>query len=81
MIKNPFWRRFCRNKGAVIGLMVLLLVALLALAGPWLTANDPWSMVEQPFLAPFAMPGFAMGTDTLGRDILAGASMALGFRC
>jgi peptide/nickel transport system permease protein len=72
MMQTPFWRRFCRNKGAVIGLLVLLLVALLALVGPWLAANDPWSMVEQPFLAPMTMPGLAMGTDTLGRDILAG---------
>jgi peptide/nickel transport system permease protein len=72
MTKNPFWRRYRRNKGAVIGLMVLLLVALLALVGPSLATNDPWSMVEQPFAAPFTVPGFAMGTDTLGRDILAG---------
>ena len=72
MTKNPFWRRYRRNKGAVIGLMVLLLVALMAAFGPLLATNDPWSMVEQPFVAPFTVPGFAMGTDTLGRDILAG---------
>lgn len=72
MMNPAFWRRFRRNKGAVAGLAVLLLVALLALVGPMLTPNDPWSMVEQPFLAPFSGEGVALGTDTLGRDILAG---------
>ncbi len=69
---NPFWRRFGRNKGAVVGLAVLLLVVLVALFGPWLASNDPWGMVQQPFLRPWTEPGFALGTDTLGRDILSG---------
>ncbi len=69
---NPFWRRFGRNKGAVIGLAVLVLVVLVALFGPWLASNDPWGMVQQPFLRPWTEPGFALGTDTLGRDILSG---------
>ncbi|HEY9064011.1 MAG TPA: ABC transporter permease [Burkholderiaceae bacterium] len=69
---KAFWLRFRRNKGAVAGLVVLALVALVALAGPWLAPNDPWGMVQQPFLRPWTEPGFAMGTDTLGRDILSG---------
>jgi len=71
-MKSPFWRRFGRNKGAVIGLAVLALVVLIALFGPWLASNDPWGMVQQPFLRPWTEPGFALGTDTLGRDILSG---------
>ena len=72
LLQSPFWRRFCRNKGAVLGMAVLLLVAVVALIGPWVATNDPWNMVEQPFLRPWAEPGFALGTDTLGRDILSG---------
>jgi len=71
-MNSPFWRRFGRNKGAVIGLAVLVLVVLIALFGPWLASNDPWGMVQQPFLRPWTEPGFALGTDTLGRDILSG---------
>ena len=29
--KNSFWRRFRRNRGALFGLIVLMLVALLTL--------------------------------------------------
>ncbi|QEI05132.1 ABC transporter permease [Pigmentiphaga aceris] len=71
-IKNGFWRRFCRNKGAVIGLAVLVIATLVALIGPWLAPNDPWDMVERPFLSPMGGPGMLLGTDTLGRDILSG---------
>ncbi|MDD2178383.1 ABC transporter permease [Acidovorax sp. D2M1] len=72
---NSFWRRYRRNRGAVFGLVVLLLVALLVAFGPLLAAHDPWDMVEQPFLQPGQITGFALGTDTLGRDILSGIVM------
>jgi len=72
MMQSDFWRRFRRNKGAVAGMVVLLLVAAVALLGPWLATNDPWAMVEQPFVRPWTEPGFLLGTDTLGRDILSG---------
>lgn len=70
--KNSFWRRFRRNRGALFGLVVLMLVALVVAFGPLLAAHDPWDMVEQPFLQPWQQNGFALGTDTLGRDILSG---------
>jgi peptide/nickel transport system permease protein len=71
-MNSPFWRRFRRNKGAVAGMVVLLIVTAVALLGPWLATNDPWAMVDQPFVRPGAQPGFLLGTDTLGRDILSG---------
>lgn len=70
--KNSFWRRFRRNRGALFGLIVLMLVALVVAFGPLLAAHDPWDMVEQPFLQPGQHNGFALGTDTMGRDILSG---------
>jgi len=71
-MRQTFIQRFCRNRGAVVGLVVLLGVVAIALAGPLLTQHDPFAMVELPFLRPGEQAGFWMGTDTLGRDILAG---------
>lgn len=88
-MKNPhsasFRQRFCRNKGAVLGLVVMLLVVAMALVGPLFDGNSPWDMVQQPFLHPLQETGFALGTDTMGRDILAGVihgarvSLLIGF--
>ena len=75
---RDFWKRFARNKGAVIGLVILLAVVILALVAPFLYPESPWRMVQRPFLEPMAMEGFWFGTDTLGRDI--GAGLAHGAR-
>ena len=39
---SGFWRRFRRNRGAVFGLLVLALVLVAVVFGPWLAGNDPW---------------------------------------
>lgn len=72
LLQTEFARRFRRNRGAVVGLVVLLAVAAVGLLAPWVVANDPWAMVGQPFLAPFAEPGLPLGSDALGRDVAAG---------
>ncbi len=71
-MKSSFWRRFRRNKGAVFGLVVLALVALVTALGPLVAQHDPWDMAGMPFAAPLAEPGMPLGTDTMGRDILSG---------
>lgn len=76
--RSSFWQRFCRNRGALVGLAILLVVALLVCLGPWIAGHNPWDMVEQPFLAPMEREGFVMGTDTMGRDIFSG--LVLGAR-
>ncbi|WJR75743.1 ABC transporter permease [Bradyrhizobium sp. NP1] len=67
-----FVRRFARNRGAVIGLALLVVLLAFAIIGPYLYPQSPWRVVGRPFLAPFAMERFPLGTDTLGRDIAAG---------
>lgn len=71
-MNNGFWRRFRRNRAALAGAFTLILVATCALAAPWLAGNDPWAMVQQPFLSPGQLPGFPMGSDALGRDVASG---------
>lgn len=67
-----FWRRFARNRGAVLGLAILVTVVAIAIAAPMLYPQSPWKMVQRPFLHPFAVRGFPLGTDTLGRDVASG---------
>ncbi len=65
-------RIFLRNPAALGGVLVLLtMVSMAALAGV-LFPGDPLDMVGQPFLWPGADPAFPFGTDSLGRDVLAG---------
>ena len=65
-MKSTFFRRFSRNKGALGGLVVLALVALVALAAPWLVSHDPFAMVDRPFLRPLTEPGMPLGSDATG---------------
>lgn len=67
-----FLARFARNRGALIGLAILLVVVVFAVVAPSLYPQSPWRMVGRPFMAPFALERFPLGTDTLGRDIAAG---------
>ena len=69
---NSFLRTFARNRGAVIGLCILAIVVIVALLAPLLYPGSPWRMVHRPFLAPFVMDRAPLGSDTVGRDILAG---------
>jgi len=67
-----FLKRFARNRGAVIGIVILLAVVAFALLAPTLYPQSPWRPVGRPFLAPFTIDRFPLGTDTLGRNLAAG---------
>jgi peptide/nickel transport system permease protein len=67
-----FIRRFARNRGALIGLLVLALIVAAAFAAPTLYPTSPWRMVSRPFTAPFMLDRFPLGTDALGRDVASG---------
>lgn len=67
-----FLRRFARNRGALIGLFVLALIVAAAIAAPTLYPTSPWRMVSRPFMAPFMLDRFPLGTDALGRDVASG---------
>lgn len=69
---NSFLRTFARNRGAVIGLCILIAVVAVAVLAPLLYPSSPWRMVHRPFLAPFVLDRAPLGSDTVGRDILAG---------
>ncbi len=64
------WEMFRRNHSAMAGLILLGLIIAGAIAGPFLYAADPFEMVWAPFTHP-GEDGFLLGTDYLGRDLMA----------
>lgn len=65
-------RQIPRSAEGLIGLIILVLIASAALIAPLLFPKDPLSIVGAPLIAPFVDPALPLGTDSLGRDVLAG---------
>ncbi len=65
-------RMFLRNKAAAVGLVVFSLIVLVTIFGPGLYGTGANKMVARPFLGPGSELAPPLGTDYLGRDILAG---------
>lgn len=80
---NAF-RRLLRSPAGVAGLALLGLLALAALCAPLIFPGDPLAIAGPPLTPPFTDPAFPLGTDRLGRNVLAGlfhgarASLAVG---
>lgn len=70
-MSRDFWQAFARNRGAVIGFVILAGVVALAIFADLIYPHSPWDMVARPFSPPLSSDTL-MGTDTLGRDIAAG---------
>ena len=66
---RDIWRRLRRNRGAVGGLLILGLLAVLAILAPLIAPADPLGVVPTRAQRP---PGAEvwLGADHLGRDIL-----------
>lgn len=64
------WRQVRRNRGALVGLVVLALMILMAIGAPWLAPHDPYALDMAGALKPPNSPGHLLGTDDLGRDLL-----------
>lgn len=67
-------KELCRQPAAVFGLVIVLAVVFAAIAAPWLAPYEPDNqMFDGLTLEGAPMPPgdqFALGTDTLGRDLL-----------
>lgn len=85
-----FWYFFRQNRGAVIGLALVVAFALIAILAPWLAPYDPTiihdgQLTKAPFWSAGGSHEFWLGTDDVGRDLLsrliygARISMAVGF--
>jgi peptide/nickel transport system permease protein len=63
-------RRFMQQKIAVFAALVVLVLLVLAVFGPWLAPMDPYQSSILKRLKPIGFPGHLLGTDELGRDML-----------
>ncbi len=67
-----FWRRYRRNRVALLGLFIFAIVVLMALTAGFVDPGDPLRRAGDPLTAPFVDMATPLGTDQLGRDILSG---------
>ena len=65
-------RKLLRTPEGAIGLGLLAALALVALFAPVLAPGDPLRIAGRALTAPFTDSAFPLGTDRLGRDVLAG---------
>lgn len=86
VVRSPFvdaWTSFRRNRAALFGLLLIAGIVAMTLFGPLIYRVDPLDIVSAPLLPP-GEDGLPLGTDYLGRDLLAGiinggrASLAVG---
>ena len=62
-------RMFLRNPAAIAGMVMLVLMLAVAIAGPWLYPADPFEIRTAPLTPPFSEDAW-LGSDYLGRDVL-----------
>jgi dipeptide transport system permease protein len=72
---REFWNYFSQNRGAVLGLFVVLAMILLAIFANWVAPHSPIEQFRDATLVPpiwqeGGKAGFILGTDPVGRDML-----------
>lgn len=65
-------QRLSRTPEGLVGTLFLAFLVIIAILAPEISPGDPLRIAARPLLAPFTDPQFPLGTDRLGRDVLAG---------
>ncbi len=66
---NSAWNKLLRNKTAVIGLVIIVIMLILAVFAPLIATHDPNALaISKAFRAP-GVAGHIFGTDEFGRDL------------
>ena len=74
-VRSPareMWARFIRNGSAIAGLVLIALVLAMTLIVPAFYPVDPFDIVWRPLAPPGEAPAIPLGSDFLGRSVLAG---------
>jgi peptide/nickel transport system permease protein len=72
------WGEFAENRIAVGALLIVVLLVVVALIGPWITPQNPYDLTQLSIMDNMLEPGtrsldgklYALGTDDQGRDML-----------
>jgi peptide/nickel transport system permease protein len=64
------WRRLRRDPVAITAALVLIAIVLMAIFAPYVAPADPYRSSMLRRLRPMGTPGFPLGSDELGRDML-----------
>jgi len=81
---NAFWRALSKNRLALVGGAIVLVLAVMAVAAPLVAPHDPHKLDIKRILEPPSARHW-LGTDQVGRDVLsrmlygARVSLAVGF--
>ncbi|MFH1804946.1 MAG: ABC transporter permease subunit [Pseudomonadota bacterium] len=72
---QEFWQYFRRNRGALVGLIVIGVILFVAAFAQYIAPYDPITQDRTAFLKPpfwmeGADPRYLLGTDAVGRDIM-----------
>ena len=68
-VQKKMWLTFRRNKPALIGALVTILILLVAILAPWITPYDP--LAQDPLIRLEGLnAAHKLGTDDFGRDVL-----------
>ena len=70
------WQRFRRNRGAMVGAVIVVVMTMVGMLGPVFAPHDPAEQFREQLLDDQGLPrgpgeveGHLLGGDTLGRDI------------
>ncbi|MFM8556832.1 MAG: ABC transporter permease [Betaproteobacteria bacterium] len=70
--RHPALSAFLRDPAALTGALLLVCTVVVALLAPWVYPGDPLAMVTRPLVGPGESITHPRGSDSMGRDVLAG---------
>jgi len=70
MIPQSPLKRFFLHPSGLVGTIILLAVAFMAISASFFFPDSPWKMVARPNTWPLTQPGLPLGTDGMGRNLL-----------
>jgi len=65
-----FWTALKRDKLAMASGIFLIFICLVTILAPWISPYDPYEAETRLRLSPIGTPGYPLGLDKQGRDIL-----------
>jgi peptide/nickel transport system permease protein len=73
-VQRGYWsnvfQRLRRDPVTIVCAAIVAMIVLAAIFAPWVAPHDPYKTSMLKRLAPVGSPGFLLGTDELGRDML-----------